>query len=94
MCIVRQKCKCSTRVRYQIGPSLGSRNKCAHPVVRWIGFSKRRRIEISRRRSVGQERISVIQLSWAQTFGRPVSVAPTGIVQPMATVVPFESPSR
>jgi hypothetical protein len=92
MCIVRQKCKCSTRIRYQIGPSLGSRNKCEHPVVRWIGFSKRRRLEIIRRRSVGEE--SVIQLSWAQTFGRPVSVITTGIVQPMATVVPFGSPSR
>lgn len=94
MCIVRQKCKCSTRVRYQIGPSLSSRDKCEHPVVRWIGFSKRRRLEMIRRRSVGEERVCVIQLSWAQTFGRPVRVTTTGIVQPMATVVPFGSPSR
>lgn len=94
MRIARQKCRCQTRQRYNIKQSPNSRNMCGHSVVRWIGFAKRRTLELARRPTIEVTSARVIRLNWADTFGRPARVESTGIVRSIAAIVPFGPHSR
>ncbi|WP_149314168.1 hypothetical protein [Methylobacterium sp. P1-11] len=49
-------------------------------IVRWIGTAKRRAAKLADRPAVEAPSARIIQLSWADTFGRPVCTAPTGTV--------------
>lgn len=56
-------------------------------VVRWIGAAKRRASK-----PVPAERLAsaqIIQLSWADTFGRPVPIAPARLLQFAGALVPL-----
>ncbi|MGU3661816.1 hypothetical protein [Methylobacterium fujisawaense] len=49
-------------------------------VVRWIGAAKRRLAKPIAAAEIEVPSARIIQLSWANTFGRPVRAAPAGVV--------------
>ena len=58
-----------------------------HWVVRWIGAAKRRTPRpVVAATGPGAQ---IIQLSWADTFGRPVRIAPTRLFQLVGAIVPL-----
>ena len=60
-------------------------------VVRWIGaasFRRSRPVEIA---TIDIPGAQIIRLSWADTFGRPVRIAPTRLFQFAGAMVPLLS---
>lgn len=56
-------------------------------VVRWIGAASRRHPEKVALAAIEAPSARVIQLSWADTFGRPTRSELTGILQPAGAIV-------
>jgi hypothetical protein len=52
-------------------------------VVRWIGAAKRRLTKPIAAAEIEQPSAQIIKLSWADTFGRPMRLAPAGVVVPL-----------
>jgi hypothetical protein len=52
-------------------------------VVRWIGAAKRRLPKPVASSETEVPSAQIIKLSWADTFGRPMRVAPAGAVVPL-----------
>ncbi|MGH1570619.1 hypothetical protein ACRAWG_08065 [Methylobacterium sp. P31] len=67
-----------------------------HRIVRWIGAGQRRTSQPVEDSPSAAPETSVIRLSWADTFGRPVRPVPAGLGRSAATsaqVLPFRSRS-
>ena len=56
-------------------------------VVRWIGAAKRRASKTVDASTIEAPSARIIQLSWADTLGRPARIERTGIFRPPGTIV-------
>jgi hypothetical protein len=67
-----------------------------HRIVRWIGAAQRRPSPSVETTPSAAPEASVIRLSWADTYGRPVRPAPAGLGRSApisAQVLPFQARS-
>ena len=56
-------------------------------IVRWIGAAKRRASKLVEVEPAPSAQI--IQLSWADTFGRPLRIAPARLLQLVGVMIPL-----
>ncbi len=58
-------------------------------VVRWIGASSFRRSRPAKVAATDVHNAEIIQLGWAETFGRPIRLAPASLLQFAGALVPL-----
>ena len=56
-------------------------------IVRWIGAGKQRTSTLAADVAVEAPSAQIIQLNWADTFGRSPHAEPAGVLRPAGTVV-------
>ncbi len=56
-------------------------------VVRWIGAAKRRAAKLAETPAIAAPSADIINLNWADTFGRPAQNRSLGFLQPAGTIV-------
>ena len=72
--------------------SPASRRGREHWVVRWIGAANLRRSKLIEAAAIAVPGTQIIQLSWVDTFGRPVRIIPARLFQFAGALIPMLLP--